>query len=80
MVPTPCPGGDRCAYQGNGEVIWPTGGMAAGAPQRDLYAGLMIDAEGNPSVIEYNCRFGDPETQPIMHRLQSDLSTLAWRR
>jgi len=41
-----------------------------------LYAGLMIDAEGNPKVIEYNCRFGDPETQPIMMRLQSDLVAL----
>ena len=41
-----------------------------------LYAGLMIDSHGNPSVIEYNCRFGDPETQPIMHRLQSDLVAL----
>ena len=61
------------------QVIWPTvRGMAAeGRPYTGfLYAGLMIDAEGNPSVIEYNCRFGDPETQPIMHRLQSDLSTL----
>ena len=61
------------------QVIWPTvRGMAAeGHPYTGfLYAGLMIDTEGNPSVIEYNCRFGDPETQPIMHRLQSDLSTL----
>ncbi|RAH37885.1 phosphoribosylamine--glycine ligase, partial [Halomonas sp. SL1] len=41
-----------------------------------LYAGLMIDPEGNPRVIEYNCRFGDPETQPIMMRLQSDLAEL----
>ncbi|MEQ6888690.1 phosphoribosylamine--glycine ligase [Halomonas sp. CS7] len=41
-----------------------------------LYAGLMIDAEGNPKVIEYNCRFGDPETQPIMLRLRSDLAEL----
>lgn len=41
-----------------------------------LYAGLMIDAEGNPKVIEYNCRFGDPETQPIMMRLTSDLAAL----
>ncbi|MDT8894999.1 phosphoribosylamine--glycine ligase [Halomonas sp. I1] len=41
-----------------------------------LYAGLMIDADGNPKVIEYNCRFGDPETQPIMMRLTSDLAEL----
>ena len=61
------------------QVIWPTvKGMAAeGHPYTGfLYAGLMIDAEGNPSVIEYNCRFGDPETQPIMHRLQSNLAAL----
>ncbi len=38
-----------------------------------LYAGLMIAADGAPKVIEYNCRFGDPETQPIMLRLRSDL-------
>lgn len=41
-----------------------------------LYAGLMIDAEGQPRVIEFNCRFGDPETQPIMMRLQSSLVDL----
>ena len=41
-----------------------------------LYAGLMIDAAGNPKVIEFNCRFGDPETQPIMLRMQSDLVEL----
>jgi phosphoribosylamine--glycine ligase len=61
------------------EVIEPTvAGMAAeGNPYTGfLYAGLMIDAEGTPRVIEYNCRFGDPETQPIMLRLQSDLSQL----
>ena len=61
------------------QVITPTvRGMAAeGLPYTGfLYAGLMIDAKGNPSVIEYNCRFGDPETQPIMHRLKSDLSSL----
>ena len=60
-------------------VILPTvQGMAAEghAYTGFLYAGLMIDAEGNPSVIEYNCRFGDPETQPIMHRLRSDLGGL----
>lgn len=60
-------------------VILPTvKGMAAeGHPYTGfLYAGLMIDAEGNPKVIEYNCRFGDPETQPIMLRLVSDLAEL----
>ncbi len=41
-----------------------------------LYAGLMIDAEGNSKVLEYNVRFGDPETQPVMMRLQSDLVEL----
>ena len=41
-----------------------------------LYAGLMITADGTPKVIEYNCRFGDPETQPVMMRLQSDLAAL----
>ena len=41
-----------------------------------LYAGLMIDAEGVPYVLEFNCRFGDPETQPIMFRLRSDIVEL----
>ncbi|MFT5574392.1 MAG: phosphoribosylamine--glycine ligase [Cryomorphaceae bacterium] len=41
-----------------------------------LYAGLMIGSDGIPKVVEFNCRFGDPETQPIMMRLQSDLSAL----
>ncbi len=61
------------------EVIYPTvNGMAAeGYPYTGfLYAGLMIMADGTPKVIEYNCRFGDPETQPIMLRLQSDLVAL----
>jgi len=61
------------------EVIYPTvEGMAnEGAPYIGfLYAGLMIDKDGTPNVIEYNCRFGDPETQPIMMRLQSDLADL----
>lgn len=61
------------------DVIEPTvQGMAAeGNPYTGfLYAGLMIDASGAPRVIEYNCRFGDPETQPIMMRLQSDLVML----
>jgi len=38
-----------------------------------LYAGLMIDAQGQPRTVEFNCRLGDPETQPIMMRLKSDL-------
>ncbi|WP_440055048.1 phosphoribosylamine--glycine ligase [Pseudoalteromonas sp. T1lg65] len=61
------------------EVIHPTvEGMAKeGHPYTGfLYAGLMIAADGTPKVIEYNCRFGDPETQPIMLRLQSDLVEL----
>ena len=61
------------------QVILPTvRGMAAeGAPYNGfLYAGLMIDAMGNPKVIEFNCRFGDPETQPIMLRLTSDFAEL----
>ena len=41
-----------------------------------LYAGVMIDSDGVPKVLEFNCRFGDPETQPIMMRLQSDLVEL----
>ncbi|MCR2488879.1 phosphoribosylamine--glycine ligase, partial [Salmonella enterica] len=61
------------------EVIYPTvEGMASeGHPYTGfLYAGLMIDTDGTPKVIEYNCRFGDPETQPMMLRLQSDLVEL----
>ena len=61
------------------EVIEPTlRGMAAeGAPFIGfLYAGLMIDKQGVPKVIEFNVRFGDPETQPIMMRLKSDLIEL----
>ena len=60
-------------------ITWPTvRGMAAEGHIYTgfLYAGLMIDKEGNPKVIEFNCRFGDPETQPIMMRLQSDLIEL----
>ncbi|WP_300319880.1 phosphoribosylamine--glycine ligase [Idiomarina sp.] len=60
-------------------VIKPTvDGMAAeGAPYKGfLYAGLMIADDGTAKVLEYNCRFGDPETQPIMMRLKSDLVEL----
>ena len=61
------------------EVIGPTlkGMRDDGHPYRGfLYAGLMISADGAPKVIEFNCRMGDPETQPIMMRLQSDLVAL----
>lgn len=61
------------------DIIRPTvDGMAAEGNVYTgfLYAGLMIDKEGIPKIIEYNCRFGDPETQPIMLRLQSDLVAL----
>ncbi|WP_018151120.1 phosphoribosylamine--glycine ligase [Leeia oryzae] len=61
------------------EIILPTvQGMAKdGHPYTGfLYAGLMIDDEGAPRVVEFNCRLGDPETQPIMSRLKSDLVDL----
>ncbi|MCD0279942.1 phosphoribosylamine--glycine ligase [Xanthomonas melonis] len=61
------------------EVVEPTvqGMIADGVPFTGfLYAGLMIDAHGAPKVIEFNVRFGDPETQPVMLRLQSDLVEL----
>jgi phosphoribosylamine--glycine ligase len=61
------------------EIILPTvQGMAAdGIPYTGfLYAGLMIDARGNPKTLEFNCRMGDPETQPIMARLKTDMVTL----
>ncbi|MDH3000888.1 phosphoribosylamine--glycine ligase [Chelonobacter oris] len=61
------------------DVIYPTvNGMATEGNVYTgfLYAGLMIMPDGQPKVIEFNCRFGDPETQPIMMRLQSDLVEL----
>ncbi|WP_338809257.1 phosphoribosylamine--glycine ligase [Neisseria leonii] len=61
------------------EIILPTvRGMKADGNEFTgfLYAGLMIDAEGAPRTIEFNCRFGDPETQPVMSRLDSDLAEL----
>ena len=61
------------------EVIAPTlSGLASeGMPYTGfLYAGLMIAPDGTPNVLEFNCRFGDPETQPVLSRLTSDLVTL----
>jgi phosphoribosylamine--glycine ligase len=61
------------------EVIAPTvrGLAAEGMPYTGfLYAGLMIARDGTPNVLEFNCRFGDPETQPVLARLQSDLTLL----
>jgi phosphoribosylamine--glycine ligase len=61
------------------EVIEPTlrGLILDGSPYTGfLYAGLMIAEDGTPNVIEFNCRLGDPETQPILMRLQSDLVAL----
>ncbi len=61
------------------EVMWPTvrALAAEGTPYVGfLYAGLMIAADGTPRVLEFNCRFGDPETQPILARLRSDLTVL----
>src|SRR6185369_9840032 len=61
------------------EIIAPTvhGMMADGIPYSGfLYAGLMIDRAGNPKTLEFNCRLGDPETQPIILRLKSDLLEL----
>ncbi|MEW4981672.1 MAG: phosphoribosylamine--glycine ligase [Cycloclasticus sp.] len=60
-------------------IIQPTldGMIKDGIPYSGfLYAGVMIDSQGIPKVLEYNCRFGDPETQPIMMRLNSDLTEL----
>jgi phosphoribosylamine--glycine ligase len=64
------------------EVMLPTvEGLAAdGVSYRGfLYAGIMIDGDGVPNVLEFNCRFGDPETQPILMRLRSDLVELCLR-
>ena len=61
------------------EVIEPTlrALAAEGMPYTGfLYAGLMIAADGTPNVLEFNCRLGDPETQPLIMRLQSDLTLL----
>jgi phosphoribosylamine--glycine ligase len=61
------------------EVMWPTvrALAAEGTPYVGfLYAGLMITDDGVPQVLEFNCRFGDPETQPILSRMRSDLTQL----
>ncbi|VAW76933.1 Phosphoribosylamine--glycine ligase [hydrothermal vent metagenome] len=61
------------------DVIEPTitGMSAQGQPYSGfLYAGIMVTADGTPKVLEYNCRFGDPETQPVLMRLKSDLAQL----
>jgi phosphoribosylamine--glycine ligase len=61
------------------EVMWPTvrALAAEGTPYVGfLYAGLMIAADGTPKVLEFNCRLGDPETQPILARMRSDITAL----
>ncbi|MDH3449345.1 MAG: phosphoribosylamine--glycine ligase [Gammaproteobacteria bacterium] len=71
--------GEEVEAQVMRDIIQPTvrGMNAEGNRYRGfLYAGLMIGADGKARVLEYNCRFGDPETQPIMMRLQSDLVEL----
>jgi phosphoribosylamine--glycine ligase len=77
---SPAPVVDQmCHYRIMSEVIQPTiHGLAAdGLRYRGfLYAGIMVTADGTPKVLEYNCRFGDPETQPILFRLKSDLLDL----
>jgi phosphoribosylamine--glycine ligase len=77
---SPAPVVDRAMHERiMREVIEPTirGLMKDGTPYTGfLYAGIMVHPDGTPNVLEYNCRFGDPETQPIMMRLRSDLVEL----
>lgn len=77
---SPAPVVDRAMHERiMREVIEPTiRGLAKdGTPYTGfLYAGIMVHPDGTPNVLEYNCRFGDPETQPIMMRLKSDLVEL----
>ena len=69
---------DPRARHARGDAGPPCAALAAeGTPYTGfLYAGLMIAADGTPNVLEFNCRFGDPETQPILARLRSDLTVL----
>jgi phosphoribosylamine--glycine ligase len=67
---------DACAARIRSEILEPTvrGLRADGIDYRGvLYAGVMVDPAGAPYLLEYNCRFGDPETQPIMARMRGDL-------
>ena len=77
---SPAPVVDRAMHERiMREVIEPTirGLTADGTPYTGfLYAGIMVHPDGTPNVLEYNCRFGDPETQPIMMRMRSDLVAL----
>ena len=77
---SPAPVVDRAMHERiMREVIEPTiaGLTTDGTPYTGfLYAGIMVHPDGTPNVLEYNCRFGDPETQPIMMRLKSDLVEL----
>jgi phosphoribosylamine--glycine ligase len=77
---SPAPVVDRAMHERiMREVIEPTirGLERDGTPYTGfLYAGIMVHPDGTPNVLEYNCRFGDPETQPIMMRLKSDLVEL----
>ena len=69
---------DELAHRITTEILEPTvrGLRADGVDYRGvLYAGVMVDAAGAPWLLEYNCRFGDPETQPIMARTRGDLGT-----
>ncbi|MEZ4404587.1 MAG: phosphoribosylamine--glycine ligase [Kofleriaceae bacterium] len=70
---------DAVVARATAELLEPTvrGLAAEGIDYRGvLYAGLMVDAAGAPWLIEYNCRFGDPETQPVMARLEGDLGAV----
>ena len=70
---------DAVVARATAEILEPTvrGLAAEGIDYRGvLYAGLMIEPDGTPWIIEYNCRFGDPETQPVMARLDGDLGAV----